>query len=307
MKVLTKEDIPLNQQVVCTIGNFDGFHKGHKQIINRLIQRSKQLKKPSLVITFEPHPKKVLDPENAPCRIINLETKMELLEKEGIDYLFIINFSPVFATLSPKEFIQFLCKGLGCSHLIVGHDWRFGYKGEGNTETAEQLGKEYGLTVEVVPPVLLGNERISSTKIRQLLKRGEVDKVSQYLGRPYYLKGKAVEGRKLGSKIGFPTVNILPPPDLCLKKGVYYGALGYGDTVYPSVINYGLRPTVDGKTAVIEAHIIDRQVDIKPSSWVKVYFKKFLRPEKKFESIDYLKKQIQSDVEEAKKLIGVEV
>ncbi|SNZ06342.1 riboflavin kinase / FMN adenylyltransferase [Persephonella hydrogeniphila] len=305
MKVLKKEDLPLNEETVCTIGNFDGFHKGHAYILHRVKETAEQERKKSVVITFEPHPKKILFPEKAPCRITGLETKIDLLGTKGIDYLYIVHFDKKFAEKSPEEFIKFLSNQLKCKKLIVGHDWKFGYRGEGDIQKARELGEKYNLLVEVIPPIKSNNERISSTKIRKLLKEGKVEEVANLLGRMYCIKGKIEKGHQLGKKIGFPTINIKPPEDLCLKKGVYSGYVSFNGKMYPAVINYGNRPTVDGKELFIEAHIIDRKIDISEKEEVKIFFKRFIRDEKKFDSIEQLKKQIQSDIKNARKALEV--
>ncbi|MDQ7055077.1 MAG: bifunctional riboflavin kinase/FAD synthetase [Persephonella sp.] len=279
MKVVRETDLPLKEETVCTIGNFDGFHRGHAFILNRLKDISKKERKKSLVITFEPHPKKLLNPEIAPCRITNLETKLDLLKEQEIDYVYVIHFNREFARKSPEEFIQFLCQQLKCRKLIVGHDWKFGYRGKGDIETAKVLGKESGMEIVVIPPVKENNERISSTKIRRLLKEGKVEQVEYLLGRTYCIKGTVQKGNQIGKKIGYPTINIKPSEDLCLKKGVYSGFVSVDGKIYPAVINYGTRPTVDGKHLFIEAHIIGEEIDLQ-NGQVKIFFKKFLREEK---------------------------
>ncbi|HHG74791.1 MAG TPA: bifunctional riboflavin kinase/FAD synthetase [Persephonella sp.] len=305
MKVIKEKDLPINEETVCTIGNFDGFHKGHTYILKLVKETADKEGKKSLVITFEPHPKKILSPQNAPCRITSLETKLDLLKDQKIDYVYVINFDKNFAEKSPEEFIRFLTCELKCRKLIVGHDWKFGYKGEGNIKTAKEIGKKYTLEVEVVPPIKIDNERISSTKIRELLKRGDVYNVSKLLGRTYCIKGKIHKGNQIGKKIGFPTINIKPPEDLCLKKGVYSGYVSFNGEVYPAVINYGTRPTVDGKDLFIEAHIIGKSIDISEKQQVKIFFKDFIREEKKFSDINQLKKQIKSDITNAMKVLEV--
>ncbi|WP_457640090.1 bifunctional riboflavin kinase/FAD synthetase [Persephonella sp.] len=304
MKVLTEENLPLKEETVCTIGNFDGFHKGHRFILDRVIESSKRQGKSSLVITFEPHPKTVLSSGEKPCRITGLETKIDLLEDEGIDYLYIINFSREFARKDPEEFIKFLTEKLRCRTLIVGHDWKFGHQGKGDVQTAKQIGRKYGLKVEVIPPVKEEDKRISSTQIRNLLKKGKVEEVARYLGRDYCIKGKVEQGNRIGSQIGFPTINIKPPEDLCLKKGVYSGLVKLNGQLLPAVINYGNRPTVDGRETVLEAHIIGKKLSFKPEE-VKIFFKKFIRDEKRFSDIDQLKNQIKADIQKAMKSLEV--
>ncbi len=306
MKVIQEKDLPLKEETVCTIGSFDGFHIGHKKILEKIKEKAKKLSKKSLVITFEPHPKRVLNPERAPCVITDTETKKELLKKEGIDYLYIISFNEEFRKKTAKEFLKFLVNTLGCKNIVVGYDWEFGYKKEGNVFFAERYEKELGFELEIVEPILQDDIRISSTLIRELLKKGDVEKASYFLGRNYCIKGKIIEGSKIGRKIGFPTINIRPPENLCLKKGVYAGYIQLNGKIYPAVINYGYRPTVDGKHLLLEAHVIGQKVN-PTKEYVKIFFISFLREEMKFENINQLKKQISKDIEKAKSILEVKV
>ncbi|MBK3333251.1 bifunctional riboflavin kinase/FAD synthetase [Persephonella atlantica] len=305
MKVIRESDLPLKEETVCTIGNFDGFHKGHAFILTTLKETARKENRKSLVITFEPHPKALLNPENAPCRITNLETKLDLLKHQGIDYVYVIHFDREFAQKTPQDFIQFLSQQLGCRKLIVGHDWRFGYKGEGNIETAKALGKQFDMDIIVIPPVKENNERISSTKIRQLLREGKVEQVEHLLGRTYCIKGTVQKGNQIGKEIGYPTINIKPSENLCLKKGVYSGFVSIDGKTYPAVINYGTRPTVDGKQLLIEAHIIGKRIGLEDSKQIKIFFKKFLREERKFDSLNQLKAQIKTDIEKTLQTLEV--
>ncbi len=305
MKVIKEYDLPLKEETVCTIGNFDGFHKGHAFILTTLKETAKKENRKSLVITFEPHPKAVLYPENAPCRITNLETKLDLLNQQGIDYVYVIRFDREFAQKTPQDFIQLLFQQLGCRKLIVGHDWKFGYRGEGSIETAKTLGKQLGMDIVIISPIKENGERISSTKIRQLLKEGKIEQVEQLLGRTYCIKGTVQKGNQIGKEIGYPTINIKPSENLCLKKGVYSGFVYINKNIYPAVINYGTRPTVDGKQLFIEAHIIGKEIYLKEKESLKVFFKKFLRDEKKFDSIQQLKNQIKTDIKKTLQMLEV--
>ncbi len=306
MKVLKEKDLPLHEETVCTIGSFDGFHIGHEKIIDRVKKYAETERRKSLIITFEPHPKKFLNPEKAPCVITDIETKKELLKRKNIDYLYIINFDEKFSKITAKEFLKFLTQTLKCKHIIVGYDWQFGYKKEGNVFFAEKFEKELNFKLEIIEPILQDDIRVSSTLIRELLKKGDIEKASYFLGRQYCIKGEIVEGNKIGRKIGFPTINIKPPKDLCLKKGVYAGFIEINGNIYPAVINYGNRPTVDGKNLVIEAHILGRYVEIN-DRYAKVIFVSFIREEKKFSSLENLRKQISEDIKKAKQILEVKV
>ncbi len=306
MKQIKDTELPIKEETVCTIGSFDGFHIGHKKILKKVKENAEKEKRKSLVITFDPHPKKVLKPDKAPCTITDIETKKDLLKREGIDYLYIIEFNEKFSKIPAKEFLKFLVNDLKCKHIIVGYDWQFGHKKEGNVYFAEKFEKELGFKLEIVEPILQDDIRVSSTLIRELLKKGEVEKASYFLGRDYCIKGKVIEGSKLGRKIGFPTINVKPPEDLCLKKGVYAGFVQIGNNLYPAVINYGYRPTVDGKNLVLEVHVLD-QTDIKPSNFIKIFFISYIREEKKFDSLENLQRQIAEDIKKAKEILEVRV
>ncbi len=302
-KIIYEKDLPLFEDVVCTIGNFDGFHKGHREILHILKEEAEKSNKKSMVITFYPHPKKVLQKDDSHCNITNIETRNFLLTKEGIDYLLVINFNENFYKKSPEEFLNYLKEKVKCKRLIVGHDWKFGYKKEGDIEFAKEFGKKIGLEVIEIPPILKEGKRISSTIIRQLLKKGDVERASKYLGRQFFIFGKIVSGSKKGREIGFPTVNIKPPEDFCLKKGVYAGYVIIKDKKFPAVINYGNRPTVDGKNVYIEAHILEPVEEKLEGEFVQIYFLKFLRGEKKFPNVKTLKEQINKDIKIAKEVL----
>ncbi len=306
MKVLTDNDLPLNEETVCTIGSFDGFHTGHKKILDMVKKKAKETNRKTVVITFDPHPKRFLFPEKAPCVITDTETKKELLNREGIDYLYIIKFDEDFYRISAKDFLKLLTEKFKCRNIIVGYDWQFGYKKEGNVYFAEKYEREMGFQLQIVEPILQDDIRVSSTLIREYLKKGDLEKASYFLGRDYCIKGKVIAGNKIGTKLGFPTINIKPPENLCLKKGVYAGYVQVDSNLYPAVINYGYRPTVDGKNLVIEAHILNGRFDIRPKE-AKVFFLRFIRKEKKFDSLENLQKQISEDIKKAKELLEVGV
>jgi len=307
MEIIQEKDLPLNEETVCTIGSFDGFHIGHKKILEKIKRKAKETGRKSIVITFEPHPKRFFNPEKAPCIITDIETKIELLEREGIDYLYIIKFGENFYRQSAKDFLKFLTQKLKCKNIIVGYDWQFGYKKEGNVYFAERFEREMGFQIEIVEPILQDDIRVSSTLIRKFLKKGDIEKASYFLGRSYCIKGKVVRGNQIGKKIGFPTINIKAPEDLCLRKGVYAGYVEIKGETFPAVINFGYRPTVDGKSLLIEAHIIDKDnIELK-DNWIKIIFSKFLRDEKKFESLENLQRQIAEDIKKAKQILEVKV
>lgn len=303
--ILKLQDLPIKENTACTIGNYDGIHKGHQEILKNLkkVANDKNLK--TVVITFYPHPRKILNPSQYKCLIVNLETKIDLLKKENIDYILIVDFNKQFYQKSPEDFLKFLKESLNCKTLVVGKDWRFGYGAKGDINLAKELSKDLGYEVYTIEDVKDGDKRISSSKIRQYLKNGDVDKVKELLGRDYYLVEKVVEGDKKGREIGFPTLNLKPEEDICLKKGVYAGFVYFRGLYQKAVINYGNRPTVDGEKIFMEAHIIeDYKINPVVNDYIKVIFKRYLREEKHFKTLEDLKNQIKLDIEISKNILG---
>jgi len=300
MKILTDTNIKLTDPTACTIGTFDGIHKGHAKIIERL----KSYNYKSLVVTFDPPPKLIFgDKFKNFCYITDLETKIDILESFNIDYLFIMKFDENIIKINAERFLEFLTKNLNCKALIIGYDWKFGYKRKGDIEFLKKYQEIYKYKLEVVNPITEDGVRISSSLIRELLKNGQVDKVVKYLGREYYIKGKVTHGNRLGRKIGFPTLNLKPIENLCLKKGVYAGFVEYRNRRYKAVINYGYRPTVDGNKLLIEAHVLDENLNIE-NEYIKVIFSKFIREERRFKSLDDLINQIKLDILKSRKILN---
>ncbi|NPA52161.1 MAG: bifunctional riboflavin kinase/FAD synthetase [Aquificae bacterium] len=302
-KKISEKELPLKEKTVCTIGNFDGFHLGHQKILKKLKEITTQKNLKAVVVTFDPHPKEFIKKTKI-CTITNLETKLAFLSKMGIDYMLVIKFDKNFHTKSPKQFLEFLKEKLNCEAVVVGEDWKFGYKKSGDIKTAKELGKHLNITVIPVPAEKLSKEKISSTFIRKLLQEGKVDKIKEYLGRKYCILGKVVKGAGKGHQLGYPTINVKLPKSMCLKRGVYAGYVIIDDKFYPAAINFGRRPTIDGKEEFLEIHIISSYENNKKLEYIKVIFEKFIREEKKFSDINQLKMQIQKDIEKIKEVLS---
>ncbi len=282
---------------VITVGNFDGVHLGHRSLLNRVKKIAEEKGLKSVVLSFYPHPIKVLSPSQAPCELTNLYEKAELILQEGIESVVFIKFDKSFATLSAEDFIrEVIVQRLKCKHLVVGYDWRFGYRREGEIELAREMGRELGFEVEEVQPFRINGHIVSSTLIRRLLHMGRLEEASLYLGRNYSIRRRVVKGDGRGSSLGFPTANLENTEDLCLKEGVYVVKVE-GNLL--GVANYGRRPTFDGHRKVLEVHILDFDGDLR-GKHIKVEFLKFLREEKKFSSVEELVKQIQEDISRAR-------
>ena len=289
---------------VITLGNFDGIHLGHQELVRMVMKRAQEIRGQSMVVTFRPHPLKVLAPDKCPPLISIYEEKIELFRKLGIDVLVKIPFSFHFAEMTPREFVKkILCNLLGTKEIFVGCNYRFGKGREGTTETLKQMGEEFGFKVNEVKQIALRDEVISSTKIRQLLSAGEVEHAAELLGRPYAITGIVIRGDSRGKTLGFPTANIASKHAIVPANGVYAVKLSARDTCHDGVVNIGLRPTFDTKHLAIEVHVFDFNEDLYGEE-VTIYFIKKLRTERKFDTADALITQITKDIAEAKSVLA---
>ncbi len=299
---LSKRKLPLGG--ICAIGNFDGVHKGHQLILKKLKKGSEDLKVPSIVLTFDPHPLKVLYPEREIKLICNKEQKYKLISKFSIDFLLEIPFDLNFSKIKAEDFIKnFLVERLKIKKVLVGSNFAFGYKKSGNSTVLKRLGKKYGFLVSIIKPLNLKGNIVSSTNIRKMISEGRLEIASEMLGRLYSIKGKVVEGEKKGKKIGIPTINLNLYNDLILSEGIYSGyAKIKGDrNKYLSAISIGRNPTFSGEKISIEAHLIDFSKEIYGSE-VELYFFSKIGEQKKFKSVDELVLKIKNDIEIVKSL-----
>ncbi|RLE19398.1 MAG: hypothetical protein DRJ14_00715 [Acidobacteria bacterium] len=282
---------------VVTIGNFDGIHVGHQEILRRGRDVSKARGIPLVVISFKPHPGKVLYPQKAPEIIKTDRQKRELLRQQGVDYYFVIRFSPEFSRMEPEKFLNILLvESLGAEYVLVGAGFAFGRKRSGNVEVIEKFGATHGIRVDPVPHVMLDGEVVSSSSIRSLLKNGKIRKANRFLGRYYYMEGIVIHGEQLGRKLGFPTANIISENELTPLLGVYASCTNVGGKRYGSVTNIGLKPTFGGKKIIVETHIFNFDMDIYGEE-ITVAFVEFIRPEVKFDSVEKLVDEIRNDCE----------
>lgn len=292
------QPIPAITNAIVTSGTFDGVHFGHQKILKKIVNTAKEIGGKSVVLTFWPHPRFVLFPEEKTLKLITtFEEKAKLLEQVGIDYLVKVEFTKEFSEMSSESFIQsLLVEKLKTKKLVIGYDHRFGKNRSGSFEYLKENSERFGFEVEEIPRQDIDDVGVSSTKIRQALFHGEVDLAAEYLGRPYSLSGLVVEGKNIGTELGFPTANIKVAEDFKLipKDGAYAVRVNAGATWYNAMLNIGVRPTVGGLHRVIEAHLFDFNQDIYGET-VQVEFVKFLREEKKFDSLDDLKTQLEKD------------
>ena len=285
---------------VVTIGVFDGVHEGHHLILNKCLEKAKKIGGESVVITFWPHPKLILGKDPHKLKYLNtLEEKQILLEKSGIDHLIIIPFTKKFAGLSAKKFIKkYLVKKIKLKYIIVGYNHQFGKKRKGNFKLLEKYAEKYHFGVEQLDAKIIEKESVSSTVIRRSLDKGDLITANKYLGYDYLIRGTIIKGKKIGSKIGFPTANIEVNDNnkLIPKDGVYAVFVTYNNRVYKGMLNIGIRPTIDDriKQKIIEVHIIDFNEDIYNKKITFIFVAR-IRDEKKFRNIEELKSQLLKD------------
>jgi riboflavin kinase/FMN adenylyltransferase len=284
------------------MGHFDGVHRGHRNVIRRAVEQAKHNGLLSGVMTFHPHPKEVLGHGNQyVASLTPLEDKLQLFAELGVDIAYVVRFDLAFASVSPSQFVDHFLKPLEVKHAVVGFDFTFGRKGLGDAKLLGMLGGSF-LKVDIVDPLFEEGLKVSSSLIREKLEQGDIEDAEQLLGRPYRISGTVVHGEGRGHTIGFPTANIEPSGHYVLPRlGVYAVKVGIGGNRYPAVLNLGVKPTFheDGMTPKLEAHLFDFDRDLYGEA-AEIDFFRFLRPERKFDSVSELIEQIGRDAVQAK-------
>lgn len=286
-----------NEKTFVTIGTFDGVHIGHQKIIEKLVLEAKKAKRKSVLLTFFPHPRMVLQKEASIALINTIDERAKLLEKTGLDYLVIHPFSKEFSRMTALEFVRnFLVNRLNISKLIIGYDHHFGKNREGNIIQLTEYSHLYDFTVEEIPAQDIDDVSVSSTKIRRALTTGNLSTANRYLGYHFMLIGRVINGKKLGGKIGYPTANIdiKESYKLIPKTGVYVVKSTLENAVVFGMMNIGNRPTVNGNHQTIEVHFFDFNQDLYHQK-LTIELLCFLRDEKKFETVDLLILQLKKD------------
>jgi riboflavin kinase/FMN adenylyltransferase len=295
---------PLSKPVL-TIGNFDGVHKGHLTLFDKVKERAKAIGGQSVVMTFEPHPLKIMRPANGPHLITHTGQKLELIEKAGIDIIVCVSFDREFAAVSARDFVsKILVQKIGIKEIVVGYDYTFGHNREGDMNLLREMGNELGFVVHLVGPVQIHDTLVSSTSIRRLVQEGRVGEAKVLLGRDFEVQGTVVKGQNRGGRLlGFPTANLKPHGELLPKKGVYAVKLVIDDAVYNGVTNVGYNPTFGDTDLTVETHVLEFTGDLLGKT-IKVLFIKRLRDEKTFKSLEELSDQIAQDITKAKEVFS---
>lgn len=300
------EDFRPVKNAVVTSGTFDGVHLGHQKILTRIRQIARSIQGETVLITFWPHPRLVLYPNEHNLRLLStFEEKAKLLRQFGIDHLITIPFTQEFSQLSSEAFIRkVLIEAIDTKKLVIGYDHRFGKNREGSFEYLQENSGGFGFELEEISRQDVEEIAVSSTKIRKALESGDVKTAESCLGRPYELNGLVIKGQQIGRSIGFPTANIHIPNDYKLipRDGVYAVEASVEGVLYKAMLNIGNRPTVDGTKKTVEAHLFDFQGDLY-NKLITVYFHEFLREERKFDSLEALKAQLGKDQLAAKSLL----
>ncbi|HMA98144.1 MAG TPA: bifunctional riboflavin kinase/FAD synthetase [Wenzhouxiangella sp.] len=285
-----------------TIGNFDGIHLGHQSLIKSVVDHAPGLT-PALMC-FEPLPMTLFRPQSPVPRLMGVRDRARICQALGIQRLFMPRFDRAFASMSPEDFVSKLVVGAAAArHVVVGHDFRFGHKAAGDVPLLVSLGKKHGFSVEVVDPVCRVGDKISSSRIRQLLAQGFLDRAAVLLGRSYSLSGRVLHGQKLGRTLGFPTANIRPPLPPALQGVFAVRVSGCGLSGLPGMANLGCRPTVNGRAWLLEVHLFDYDGDLY-GQHLNVEFLHRLRGEEKFDGLDAMTAQLARDADLARQLLG---
>lgn len=281
-----------------SIGNFDGVHLGHRALLAAVLATARAARRPAAALTFEPHPPRILRPESAAPLITPLDEKIRQLESTGLDLLLILPFSRDLSLLTPRQFVErILHRGLGAGAVHEGQNFRFGHRHAGDVAALEALGREFAFAVHVHPPVVVRGEVVSSSRIRELVAAGRVERAARLLGRCVSVRGAIARGQGLGRRLTVPTLNLQPYAELLPARGVYVTETFLSGRGFPSVTNVGYRPTFGGTHLVVETHLL--AFEELESDDMEIRFRFRLRDESKFESAAELKRQIGRDVHRA--------
>lgn len=305
MQVFRKlDDIPAGfGPTVLSVGNFDGVHRAHQLVLKEVVGRALSLGAKAMAVTFDPHPMRVLRPDIAPKLITELPEKLRLLEQTGLNAVLVLPFTRDLSLTKPSDFaIEFLGKRLTAQEIHEGSNFHFGHKAEGNVEKLRELGQAAGYEVKVYPELRLGQDVVSSSRIRELIGAGRVGRARRLLGRAFSLISTPGRGRGYGHKYTVPTINLSRYDELVPRDGVYITRTRVGEELFDSVTNVGTRPTFAAESFAIETHLLNfHPIDVLAATRVEICFLRRLRDEVKFPSVDALREQIARDVKRARR------
>jgi riboflavin kinase/FMN adenylyltransferase len=300
--------LPVFKNAVVTVGTFDGVHLGHKTILREVVAHARNVQGESVLVTFDPHPRKLLFPDQPLGIITPLSHKIELVMAEGIEHVVVVPFTKEFSMLTAQEYIARFLIGIFHPHsIIIGYDHHFGHDRKGNLKMLEEYAEEYNYQLIEIPPRLIEEAAISSTKIRKALETGRVDEAAAMLGRNYSIKGTVMHGNKLGRTLGYPTANLEPLDNdqVIPAIGIYAITAMYSGNEYNGMLSIGYNPTVtDKKELRIEANLFDFSADIYDEP-LELFFVQRLRDEQKFSSLDDLIQQLHRDKEDTMTVLGL--
>lgn len=293
---------------IVTIGSFDGIHLGHQALIERTRAHAARLGRPAMMISFEPLPREFLARADPPARLTSLRERCRMLPALGLDRLCLLRFTERLRSLTGEAFVRLLTHDLRCAGIVVGHDFRFGRNGEANVAALERAAATLGFEVEVVPPVLVGGSRVSSSDVRSALAAGDFARARSLLGRPYSMRGRVMSGERLGRTLGFPTANLRLERRRSPLWGIFavrvsFAAAGHAVEAWPAVASLGTRPTVGGVEPVLEVHLFDFAAELYGYE-LEVEFVAKLRDEERFESLEALIEQMHRDAQAARRLLA---
>ena len=298
------EEIPSDfGPTITTVGNFDGVHCGHQQVISEVVRRARETGSKAVAVTFDPHPLRILRPDSAPRLITPGVAKERLLGNTGLDALVVVPFTRDFSMTTAEEFVRrILCNTLRAKEVHEGQNFHFGHRAQGTPQRLQEMGRELGFNVKVYPVMMLRGSRVSSSEIRNLLGQGEVSRARRLLGRVFSITAAPGRGRGLGHKYTVPTINLSRYDELVPGNGVYVTRTRVGDETFDSVTNVGNRPTFGEDSFAIETHLLNfHPLEVTAQTEVEIFFEHWRRPEIKFPSVDALREQIGNDVRRARR------
>jgi len=291
------------RDTILTVGVFDGVHLGHKYLLSRLKEQANQQSLLSMVVTFDPHPQKVLSPQTKLPFLTDLDQRIKLLRNEGIKAIIVLTFTHELAQLSAYQFIDLLKKYVRMKGLVIGPDFTLGRNKEGNVNTLRTLGRNMDFTVTVIPPIMINDEVVSSTAIRNALADGDLRRAHNLIGRPFSLHGRVVPGAGRGTKLGFPTANLEINLEQALPADGVYATWAYiNDKAYKSVTSIGKQPTFGGKQDIVEVYVLDYRANLYGNE-LRIDIMEWLRGEKQFDTAEELRQQITEDMKQGRAIL----